>query len=138
MELKDEIYEQIKSLSEKGESYYEDEKYDDAIEKYLQALSLVPDPKEDWEASTWLYAALGDALMSMNKYLDALSAFRSAEKCPDGLGNPYITLMIGECYFELENIELAREYLLKAYALEGEEIFDDEEEKYFQLIINLI
>lgn len=55
-------------------------------------------------------------------------------KCPDGLGNPFIQLRLGECFFELGNITKAKEHLLKAYMIEGEEIFEDEPQKYMNLI----
>ncbi len=34
--------------------------------------------------------------------------------------------------------EIAAEYLLRAYMLEGEEIFEDEDEKYYNCIKDLI
>lgn len=39
-------------------------------------------------------------------------------------------------FFEIENYEKAKEYLLQAYMFEGKEIFEDEEEKYMDLIRN--
>lgn len=59
-------------------------------------------------------------------------------KCPDGLDNPFIQLRLGECFFELGNITKAKEHLLKAYMIEGEEIFEDEPQKYMNLISEII
>ena len=46
-------------------------------------------------------------------------------------------LRLGQCAYELGKQEAA-EYLMRAYMLAGEEIFEDEDEKYFNLIRPLI
>ena len=32
----------------------------------------MPEPKDDWEAATWLYVALGDAYFFLEKYEEAV------------------------------------------------------------------
>jgi tetratricopeptide (TPR) repeat protein len=134
MELDDKVYDQIVNLIEEGDELLGDGDVNEAIEKYSKGLTLLPDPKNEWEASTYIYTALGDCYFIQKKYRDALTVFESAYNSPDGDENPYICLMIGESYFELNDKEKAKEFLLKALELEGEEIFDDEDEKYFELI----
>ena len=138
MELDESLNQNIQALSQEGERHYEAEAYEQAVTSYLAALALVPNPKEDWEASLWLYAALGDAFFKLKRYEESLGVFRSAEKCQDGLDNAYVVLMIGQNYYELHNKHLAREYLLKAYMLEGEEIFEEQDQKYFETIEDLV
>jgi len=138
MDLDGTVYEQIVALSKTGDSYYDRDQYDKAVFSYLDALALVPDPKQDWEAGTWLYSALGDALFMQQRYEDSLAAFRSAEKCPDGMDNAFVVLMIGECSYELHDRKQAREYLLKAYMLEGEAIFETQDQKYYRTISDLV
>lgn len=138
MELKEELYEKIIEWSEDGDAMLEEEDFDGAIEKYQAALELLPEPKYDWEAGTWLYAALGDANYLSSRYSEAEGYLQEALKCPDGLGNPFILLRLGECYYELNNMEKAKEYLLQAYMCEGEDIFEDEEEKYFDAVKDMI
>jgi hypothetical protein len=58
MELNDDVYEQILTLAEEGDEFAENEIFGSAISKYQLALELLPDPKTDWEAATWLYVAL--------------------------------------------------------------------------------
>ena len=43
---------------------------------------------------------------------------------------------LGESLYELKRIEEAKDPLMRAYMLEGEEIFDDD--KYFEVIKDLI
>jgi tetratricopeptide (TPR) repeat protein len=138
MELKDSVYNQILFLSEQGDTLTEAEDYIKAIGKYKEALDLVPNPKYEWEASTWLYTALGDACYLNNQYNEALAFLFETLKCPNGLMNPYVFLRIGECFYELGNEEKAKEYLLQAYMIQGGGIFEDEDEKYFEMLKDLV
>ncbi len=46
-ELPDNIHEQITSLSAKGDSLSEEQKFPEAIETYWQAWDLLPEPKQN-------------------------------------------------------------------------------------------
>ena len=98
----------------------------------------MPDPKEEWEAATWIYAALGDMFYFLEKYEEALDNLNYAMMCPNGRANPFILLRWGEAYYELDKKEQAKKYLLEAYMMEGTEIFEDEDEKYFDLVRELL
>ncbi len=138
MELSDKIHDKITALSDEGDLLLENEKVDEALEKFQEALMLVPSPKSDWEASLWLYAAIGDSFFMKEDFEKTLGAFKDAYNCPEAVHNPYINLKIGESYFELEDFEKAKEFLLRAYMLEGKNIFEDEKEEYFLLIESLV
>ena len=138
MELNDKVYEEIKKRSARGNELADSEQYQEALTEFKKALELLPPPIYIWEASTWLYVAIGDMYFQIEDYSDCLDSFLKAQKCPDGLGNPFICVRIGECFFELENIEKAKQYLMKAYMLEGEEIFSDADPKYLALILPLV
>lgn len=137
MELDDELYERICNLSEEGDLYFEEDKFQQAIKKYWEALGLIPEPKAEWEASTWLYVAIGEVYFFCDNYLEALNLFNEAMKCPDGVENPLINLRLGQCYYELDKYQLAKEYLLRAYMMEGQAIFENEDEKYLELVRTL-
>ncbi|WP_445670843.1 tetratricopeptide repeat protein [Paenibacillus sp. FSL M8-0334] len=138
LELDDKIHAQIIELCEEGDSLIEEEEFNKAIEKYSTALELVPSPKIDWEASTWIYTALGDAYFINDDYEMAKTNFYNALNCPDGISNPLILLRLGESQFECGELNQAKEYLLKAYMLEGYKIFDEEDDKYFKSIKDII
>lgn len=87
MELNDEIYNRITQLCEEGDSLAEDEYFDEAVEKYNEALELLPEPVYAWEAATWIFTALGDAYYMNDEYRQAVNSLNEALKCPDGLGN---------------------------------------------------
>ena len=138
MEVNDEVYDKITELCEEGDFLVENERYDEGLAKYYEALELVPVPKDDWEASTWIYVAIGDTYYIMDESEKALNNFFEALKCPDGLGNAFVNLRIGQCFYELDNIEKAKLYLLQAYIVEGEEIFENEDDIFYQLIADEI
>lgn len=132
--LDDETYKQLVSLAEEGDDLLAAHEIEKAMEKYRSALAILPDPKFQWELSTYIYAALGDAFFLDDKNEDALVSYQCAFNSAGGEENPYVCLMLGESWFELGETEKAREYLLRAYRIEGEAIFEDEEPKYFELI----
>ena len=134
MELQNELYDKILSICAKGDNFVEDFKYDEAIEMYLNALELIPQPKQMWEASTWIYVALGDTYYIKKDFTSSKSYLFDAVNCPGGIENPFIMLRLGESLFELGEISKAKEYLLKAYMLEGYVIFNSEEDKFFDII----
>ena len=134
MELSDELYDQIVSELEQGDQYAEAGEYNKAIEKYESALNLVPLQKENWEVSLHIYTAMADSYFNLGNYQQANNNYEQALKCPDGLGNGYVWLGLGETYYELENMDKAKDALMSAYMLEGKEIFEDEDDKYFSLI----
>lgn len=138
MELTDEIYKEITDLTNRGNAFSEQNKLIDALECFNKALDLVPNPKYDWEAATWIYTSLGDIYFMKKEYVKALENLNEALKCPNGFTNPFILLRAGQCFLEMKEIDKAKEYLLKSYMLEGENIFKYEKPKYFNSIKNLI
>lgn len=138
MELSNELYNQIVSELEQGDQYAETEQYNEAIKKYETALNLVPFQKENWEVSLHIYTAMADSYFNLGNYQQASNNYEQALKCPDGLDNGYVWLGLGEAFYELENMNKAKDALISAYMLEGEEIFEEEDGKYFFLIQDLI
>jgi len=66
MELPDKIYDEVDALSAEGNDLMDGERFDAAIDKWMQALDLLPEPKMDWEAYMWLSASIGDAQYQQN------------------------------------------------------------------------
>jgi len=132
--LSPDIQEEMDRLCGEGDQFLDEDNYDKALAAYGAAEKLIPEPKQDWEASTWIYTAIGDVFFCKEDYLEALKSYEFAVISPDGLGNPYIHLMLGECQFELGNLDKAGDELTRAYMGQGSDIFDDEDPKYFQFL----
>lgn len=136
--LSDAVYNQIVSLSKRGEQLLSQGHAKEAIVKYEQALKLLPTPIHEWEAATWLFVAIGDAYWLIWDLERSYRAFQSALRCPDGIGNPFIHLRVGQIHLELEQHEAAVDNLLRAYMGADRKIFEGEAPKYFHAIEDLL
>lgn len=136
MELPDDIYEQVTELSEQGNTCMDADDHAGAMRCWLEALDKLPAPANDWEAYTWLCASLGDASFMSGHFPEALQYFVDALNGPDGHANPFILYRVGQCHELQGQRDQALEYLLRAYALDGEDIFDADDEggKYLALL----
>lgn len=130
------LYTEITTLTSAGDALMESESYEAAREKFEAALALVPAPKGNWEAGIWLYIALGDSYIMEKRYKYALDNYTEAYKSGELYNNPYINMRLGQTLFELGDEAKAKEFFLLTYRLEGASIFEDEDPKYFQLIID--
>ncbi len=128
MELPDELYERIETLSEEGNDLLDGGNPAKACEVWREAYALLPTPRTDWEAATWLSASIGDACYQMQDYPAARDALMDALNTTDGLNNPFVYYMLGKALRQLGD-EKAINYLLRAYMLDGEDIFDSDEEE---------
>ncbi len=126
-ELDEATHLRIELLSEEGNVLLEDDgDWAGALARWQQALALVPDPKTDWEAALWLYASIGEAYLAGEQPGPALDAYETAYRCPDGHLNPYVLLQLGKIYADKGDEKPAVQTLLRAYMLEGAEIFEGE------------
>jgi len=131
-------YARVQSFSRQGDALLEQGRTKEAIDTYVQALSLLPDPIHSWEAATWLFAAIGDTYWKIQDYERANKALDSALRSPGGIGNPFVHLRMGQVQYELGDRESATDELLRAYMGAGTPIFDGEDLRYLQLIAHLI
>ena len=133
-ELTDQVHEQITSLSAKGDKLAEKGKYPEALKVYWEAWDLLPEPKTNWDAATWLLVAIGDANFLAEDYVAGKDNLSQAMHCPDAIGNPFIHMRLGQCQLELNNPDRAADELARAYMGGGHEIFEDDDKKYFEFL----
>jgi tetratricopeptide (TPR) repeat protein len=133
-QLPDDVYEGVKQLCATGDAAAEKERYRDAIRWYSRALELLPPPATKWDAATWIFAAIGDAYFLSGDSSAAFEAFDKAMESPDSLGNPFLHLRRGQALFDLGMKEQAGNELARAYMLEDEDIFDNEDPKYLKFL----
>lgn len=81
-ELSPGLHERIEALAAEGDALAAEARYEEAIGAYDRAWALVPEPKHDWEASTWLLAAIGDAAFLGGRFDTARKALDHAMTCP--------------------------------------------------------
>lgn len=124
----------VQRLSEEGNLLVDLDDYKGALKKFTAALDILPTPKQQWEAALWLYASIGDMHLFLEDYKQAAENYYNALNCPDGQQSSFVHLRLGEALYELEDEKNSLDHLLRAYMLEGKEIFESEEEKYFAFL----
>lgn len=122
-ELTNDVHESIKALCQAGDSLADDGNYSAALEKYWEAWDLLPEPQTKWEAATWILTAIGDANFRSGDFVAGRDNLATAMHCPGGIGNPFLHLRLGQCQFELGNVERAADELTRAHIGGGPEIF---------------
>lgn len=125
---------EIERLSELGSQAMDDDDVDTAVQRWTEALEVLPAPRSEWGAATWLYTAIGDAFYGAGRLDEALESFRQAMMCPDARGSGFLLLRLGQALVDGDVTDEGVQALLGAYMLEGAEIFDGEDPRYLGLL----
>ena len=133
-QLPNELSQLVDGLCRKGDQFAGMEQYDDAIEKYGQAWDLLPEPRDQWSAATWILLSVGDAHFRMKEYAEAADLLVDTLDFPDGETNPFLYLRLGQSLLELGQLNDAANALEEAFRLGGEELFADEDSKYLGFV----
>lgn len=135
-ELSEELAERIQVLRERGEDLFDDGKFRKAIRIWTEALALVPEPRNLYEETFLLEMSLGDGYYMLNNFRRSLVHLYNAKGNieTNAYEDPFLMLRIGQVFFELEQDKEAKEFLIRAYVLEGPDIFSGEEDKYFKFM----
>lgn len=134
MRIDDAVIEDIRALCTEGDTCMDLGETTQAYECYMAALALVPEPKEEFEAATWILAALGDLHFSSKDFVQAEKVLSGAMYCAGAIGNPFLHLRLGQAQLELKNEERAADELCRAYMGAGKEIFENDDPKYFEFL----
>lgn len=73
----------------------------------------------------WLHASIGDVEREQGRLDDALTSFQNAHRTEDGQQNPFVLISLGATLADLGRHSEAIDPLLRAYMLEGKQLFDD-------------
>lgn len=138
MQLKKGFTEDIERICRAAEDYLVEGNTKDAYRKYKEALDIIPEPKTSYETATWILVSIGDMYFKNKQYEMARDYFFEAKNCPNGVSNPYVLFRLGQSLVEMNDESEAKEFLLRAYMLVGDDIFCDEDEKYYNVIKELV
>ena len=133
----DKLHELITRYCEEGDRLFDDGLFDEALLEYDSAWGLLPEPKLKWDAASWIYAAKGDAYFFKGDYSNALPYFRGLYNQFEMI-NEFVLIRYGQCLYELGEIEKGKRFIFEAYMLGGQELFINENAKYFYLIEKMI
>ena len=95
-ELPDKVHKEIKRKCKRGDALAEQERYGEALAEYWAAWDLLPEPQTQWEAATWILAAIGDANFLSGDFTAGRDNLSMAMHCPDAIGNPFLHLRLGQ------------------------------------------
>lgn len=132
--LNQDLYRQIKLLCEQGDDLADEGRFNEALKQYKEAWKLLPEPKEQWEAATWILVAMGDVNFLNGRFRQAVKDLTAALAGINAVDNPFIYLRLGQSRLELGEEKAALEALQTAYELGGEDLWDGEDEKYLQFL----
>ena len=138
MQLNKSYTEDIERICRAADDFLEEGNIKDAYRKYKEALDIIPNPKTSYETATWIFVSIGDLFFKNKQYDMARDYFFEAKNCPNGVSNPYVLFRLGQSLVETQDNNQAREFLLRAYMLVGDDIFWDEDEKYYNVIKDLV
>lgn len=125
---------QIDVFCNKGDDHLNAGDFDDALVAFQNAADLIPNPKENWPQSTWIFTAIGETYFFKEDYINALENLKIVVTCPDGLGNPLVHFRLGQVYYELYHFDKAADEFTRAYMGAGKDIFQHDNPKYFHFL----
>jgi tetratricopeptide (TPR) repeat protein len=126
-ELADNVYGRIQALCKKGDALAKKGDYPAALQEYWAAWDLLPEAQTDWEAATWTLGAIGDANFLGGDYVAGRDNLSMAMHCPAAIGNPFLHLRLGQCQYELGDLDRAADELARSYMGAGADIFEDQD-----------
>lgn len=133
-ELSEEDLAEIQRLCAAGDELAARGNYAEAIPTYWAAWDYLPEPKFEWEAATWVLAAIGDANFRGGDFVAGCDNLGNAMRCPGAIGNPFLHLRLGQCQFEIGEKDRAADELLRAYMGAGSDIFKGQDAKYIEFL----
>jgi hypothetical protein len=134
LELSEAIHQRIEAHCAEGDKMAEARRFEDAIAEYNKAWILVPEPKNDWHAATWVLAAIADAAYLNGYATTAREAIEYGMTCPGAVGNPFMHLRFGQILLDANEQDRAADELMRAYMGAGPEIFASEDSRYISFL----
>ena len=134
LELDPATHKSIKELCAAGDELANAKKYPEAVAEYNKAWALVPEPKNEWEAATWVLAAIADACFLSGHKVSAREVLEFAMSCPGGIGNPFLHQRYGQVLYDAGESDRAADELMRAYMGSGGAIFAAEDPRYIAFL----
>lgn len=127
---------EVEALSAEGDGAAAAGAYAQAVLRYEAALELLPEPKGQWIAASWLWHAIADARFRGRDFAGALEPISLALLHGDP-ANPFLHLRRGQCLVELGHEADGLDALARAFAGGGRELFAREEPRWLDAIADL-
>lgn len=132
--ISDQTQAEIDRLCAQGDVQADLARFPAALDAYWAAWDLLPEPKLDCEAATWILAAVGDANFLGGDYVAGRDNLSTVMHCPGAIAIAFLHMRLGQCQYELGDRSSAIDELLRAYLVGGAGLFDDEDPKYLDCL----
>jgi len=133
-ELSEKLYEAITNLLDEGDELVERGKYKEAIAYYEEAMNRLPEPKEDWTLFDTIAICIGDSYYEMGEYIVADRFYTMSLTRGSGIENPYVWYVKGRNLIKLGNKGEGVDALMRAYMLDGTDVFDTDDGEFLSYI----
>lgn len=124
------LVKKIKALCAEGYRLYDLQEFKESLRFFYKAWTAIPKPQTQHTEAGWVLTAIGDCYFRTQQWDQGRESLTSALQCPKMEGNPFIHLRLGQCLYEMERQEVAREHLELAYMNGGSKLFQNEAPKY--------
>jgi len=133
-DLEAELKEQVVILCEKAIEQADIERYEASNRTFGKILELLPEPKNEWKAYTWMQASVADNCYELKDYTVALALLDEVIELDEQYQeNGFVRMRRGQCQCEVHGDESGVDELKLAHSLGGDEIFEEEYAKYKKL-----
>lgn len=124
---------EVEALSDEGEGAAAAGAFAQAVLRYEAALELLPEPRGQWDAASWLWRAVADARYRGRDFAGALEPIALAMH-HGGHDDAILHLRRGQCLLELGQRGDALDALARAYVGGGRALFAREEPRWLDEI----
>lgn len=134
-ELDSKLHQRISRFCDIGDELAARGAFLQAIDAYRHARSLLPEPLSQWQAATWIAAAIGDTHFLAGHYKAAHDELHAAlaGNFPGAQGNAFIHMRLGQAAFELGQHAQAAAELHRAHVADSA-VFAGENSKYLAFL----
>lgn len=128
--LDETLIKKVKVLCAEGYRLYDSSDHKEALRLFYKAWTALPKPQTEYEEAGWVLTAIGDCYFQTGQWEQGRESLSSALLCPNMKSNPFIHLRLGQCLYELDQLEKACQHLEQAYLNGGSKLFQNETPKY--------
>ena len=133
--LEQKFFTKITAFNQAADKLIDSGNYTQAVKEYQKAWNTLPEPRQLWDAGLWIKMGQAECLLALGEYEQAKEKLLGAILCAGAVNNPLVHLYLGICYFETGDKGTALNELKQAREIEGDEVFQDGDEKYRNFLL---
>lgn len=130
------LEESIISTVEKGNELHDEKSYEAALNEYTKAWNLLPEPKLEWEISSWIAACINSAYFDMNVFPKAKKWAEIALQTRRSDIDTAPLIDLGMVCYELKQYDESYKYFDDAYNYGKDRAFKERPKKYLDFYLS--